>query len=178
MESEKNPLIIIGPKRGQILDDAVKKYKPMSILEVGTLVGYSAIRMGRLLPPGGKATCVEKDKDIATVAKANIARAGLDGIIKVLVGEAQRLIPTLPGPFQMVFLDAEKNEYMTYLRLVETKLKKGSVVVADNVKSAANEMQDYLDYVRKSHRYSSTYYESENAFYPEGDAVEVSVKLY
>jgi predicted O-methyltransferase YrrM len=77
----------------------------------------------------------------------------------------------------MVFIDAEKNEYMDYLRLVEGKLMKDSVVVADNVKSASTEMQDYLDHVRNSGIYSSSYIESENAFYPEGDAVEVSVKL-
>jgi predicted O-methyltransferase YrrM len=176
-ESERNPLIIIGPKRGAILDDVVTKYKPKTILEIGTLVGYSAIRMGRHLPPGGGMICVEKDEEIAAIATKNIANAGLSSTIQVRVGEAQIVIPTLAGPFDMVFIDAEKNEYMVYLRLVEEKLKKGSVVVADNVKSAAEEMRDYLDHVRNSGRYSSSYIGSENVFYPEGDAVEVSVKL-
>lgn len=176
-ESERNPLIIIGPKRGRILDDVVTKYKPETILEIGTLVGYSAIRMGRHLPPGGRMICVEKDEEIAAIATRNVASAGLSDTIEVRVGEAQRIIPTLDGPFDMVFIDAEKNEYMAYLRLVEGKLRKGSVVVADNVKSASKEMWDYLDHVRNSGKYSSSYIESENVFYPEGDAVEVSVRL-
>lgn len=131
--------------------------------------------MGRLLPRGGKVTCVEANPKIAEVAKRNIARAGLEKVIEVRVGEAQKVIPTLSGPFDMVFIDAEKEEYLEYLKLVEGKLKKGGVVVADNVKDHAKRMGDYLEYVRDSGKYSSTYRE------PEGrrdlDAVEISVKL-
>src|ERR1700729_589863 len=117
-DSAKHPLIIIGPQRGKILDELVLNYKPKTILEVGTLVGYSAIRMGRLLPQGGRLTCVEKDASIAAVARNNIAKAGLGDVIDVKVGDARDVIPTLPGPYQMVFLDAEKTEYLSYLRLV------------------------------------------------------------
>jgi predicted O-methyltransferase YrrM len=176
-ESEKQPMIIIGPQRGKILDEMVLKYKPKKVLEIGTLVGYSAIRMGRLLPKGAKMTCVEKDAVIAAVARGNIAKAGLDDVIEVKVGDAREVIPTLPGLYDMVFIDAEKVEYLSYLRLVEEKLPKGGVVIADNVKRFATEVQDYLAYVRTSGRYTSRYLESASAFDPSGDAVEVSVRL-
>src|SRR6185437_14331496 len=92
-ESAERPMIIIGSQRGKILDEMVLKYKPKMVLEVGTLVGYSAIRMGRLLPEGGRIICVEKDASIAVVARSNIARAGLVDVIDVKVGDAMEVIP-------------------------------------------------------------------------------------
>jgi predicted O-methyltransferase YrrM len=175
-KSRKNPLIIIGPKRGKILDDAILRYKPKTVIEIGTLVGYSAIRMGRLLGPG-KITCLEIDEEIAEVARRNISEAGLEDVIEVKVGDARTLIPKQKGTFDMVFIDAEKEQYLSYLKLAEPKIKKGGVVLADNVKRFASEMQDYLGYVRNSGRYRSTYIESESSFDPDGDAVEVSIKL-
>lgn len=175
-QSKKNPLIIIGPKRGMILDDAILKYKPNRVIEIGTLVGYSAIRMGRQIGTG-KITCLEVDEEMAGVARGNISKAGLEDVIEVRVGDARTLLPKLEGIFDMVFIDAEKEQYLAYLKLAEPKIKKGGVVLADNVKRFASDMQDYLAYVRDSGRYKSTYLESESSFDPDGDAVEISIKL-
>ncbi len=172
---------IIGPERGESLDELVVKHKASTILEVGTLVGYSAIRMGRHLKRGQNITCVELSENIARTARANFDKAGLSDRIEVVVGDAKKVLPTLKGSFDMVFLDAEKVEYLTYLKSVERLLHKGSVVVADNVRSHAAEVADYLEYVRDPRKYKSDYRD-----YPvgynvatrnEGDAVEVSVKL-
>jgi len=172
---------IIGPERGEILDELVVKHRPSTILEVGTLVGYSAIRMGRHLKRGQNITCVELSENIARTARANFDKAGLSDRIEVVVGDAKKVLPTLKGSFDMVFLDAEKVEYLTYLKSVEHLLHKGSVVVADNVRSHSAEVADYLEYVRDPRKYKSDYRD-----YPvgynvatrnEGDAVEVSVKL-
>jgi catechol O-methyltransferase len=172
-EARKRTLPIIGPDRGRILEKIVKEYSPRRVLEIGTLVGYSAIRIARLLPPGGELICLEKDGKIANEAKKNIAEAGLDDRVEVRVGDAVRLIPALDGEFDMVFIDAAKDEYLRYLTLLERLLRKGSVVVADNVKRFAADMSDYLEYVRTSGKYSSSYHED-----PKGlDAVEVSIKL-
>ncbi|MDA4113152.1 MAG: class I SAM-dependent methyltransferase [Thaumarchaeota archaeon] len=174
-QSRKNPLVIIGPKRGMILDDAILKYKPKTVVEIGTLVGYSAIRMGRLIGPG-RITCLEIDEEMARVARRNISDAGLGGVIDVRVGDARELLPKLEGIFDLVFIDAKKDQYLSYLKLVEPKIKRGGVVLADNVKRFASEMQDYLEYVRDSGRYKSTYIESESSFDPDGDAVEISIR--
>jgi predicted O-methyltransferase YrrM len=89
----------------------------------------------------------------------------------VIVGDAIKVVPKLKDEFDMVFIDAEKSEYRDYLRLVEDKLHKGSVIVADNAGIFAHEMRDYLDYVRNSGKYSSRYV-------PVGeDGLEVSVRL-
>lgn len=171
-------LPIIGPKRGVLLDEVVTKHRPSAILEVGTSVGYSAIRMARHLERGQKVTCVELADGMARTARSNAAKAGLSDRIEVLVGDAKKVLPTLTGKFDMIFLDAVKKDYLTYLKSTEHLLEMGGVVVADNVKSHADEVKGYLEYVRHSGRYRSMYKESgSNYGTDEGDAVEISVKL-
>lgn len=169
---------IIGPKRGLILDEVVEEHRPRSILEVGTNVGYSAIRMARHLKEGEKLTCVEVRGDMAKSAKDNFAKAGLSDRVEVVVGDAKEVLPSLKGTFDMVFLDAIKGDYIVYLKSVEGTLHKGSVVVADNVRSHAEEVGPYLDYVRNSGRYSSSYREAPSNYGSDvEDAVEVSIML-
>src|SRR5712692_914873 len=115
----KRGLPIIGPKRGVYLDESVKEHHPATILEVGTLVGYSAIRMGRLLKPGQKITCIEVKEEMVQEARSNIKMAGLSDRIEVLHGDARKVIPTLKGPFDIVYLDAVKEDYLAYLKLSE-----------------------------------------------------------
>jgi predicted O-methyltransferase YrrM len=171
-------LPIIGPKRGRFLDDVIETHKPSSILEVGTLVGYSAIRMGRHLHKGQRITCVELREDMAKTAQSNITKAGLADRIEVVVGDARKVLPSLKGSFDMVFFDAVKGDYLTYLKSIENLLHRGSVIVADNVKSHADEVAPYLDYVRHSGEYESTYREAPPNFGTgPGDAVEISVRL-
>lgn len=169
-EPQKYP-IIIGRERGRVLDEVVTKYHPKRVLEVGTFVGYSAIRIGRLLPEGGRMTCLDKDAEVLKLARKHIEDAGLSDRIELKAGDAKLTIQSVGGPLDMVFLDADKTEYLRYLKLLEGKLRKGSVVAADNVKTHAGELVEYLDYVRNSGRYSSSYHEV------GADAVEVSVKL-
>ncbi len=164
-------LPIIGPKRGLVLIEAVRRYRPRRILEVGTLVGYSTILMGRELGEGSEIVTIEFDRDEAEQARANIARAELSARVEVLVGDALEIIPTLEGSFDMVFLDAAKHQYLDYLRLVEDKLHSGSVVVADNVSFMSRSMKGYLDHVRSSGKYESELHQS------GGDGIEISVKL-
>ena len=181
-EAPKRGWPIIGPIRGTILDEVVLEHHPSSILEVGTLVGYSAIRMGRHLIRGQKIVCVEVSEAMAKAARNNIAEAGLSDRISIVVGDANKVLPSLRGSFDMVYLDAVKDEYLGYLKSVERMLHRGSVVAADNVKSHPLEVADYLEYVRSSGKYKSEYRESANNYrYSvgrfEADAVEVSVML-
>jgi len=170
-------LAIIGPGRGAYLDELVTQYKPRRILEIGTLVGYSAIRMGRLLPRGGRMTCIDNDPKYVQIAKSNIAKAWLSDRIEVLTGDAVSVIPKLTGQFDLVFIDAEKRKYLDYLKVCERHLRSGSIVVADNVKVFAAEVADYLDYVRNSGLYISTYREERFRGNPSAtDAIETSIR--
>jgi predicted O-methyltransferase YrrM len=171
-------LPIIGPRRGKFLDEVIEQHDPSFILEVGTLVGYSAIRMARHLKDGGRMTCVELSEERARTARANFERAGLSDRIDVIVGDARSVLPKLKGRFDMIFFDAVKEDYLFYLKSIEGLIRRGSVVVADNVKSHAEAVAPYLDYVRKSGKYDSTYREAPPSFGSgPGDAVEISVRL-
>jgi predicted O-methyltransferase YrrM len=171
-------LPIIGPKRGRLLDEVIEEHNPSAILEVGTNVGYSAIRMGRHLNEGQMVVCVELSEDLARTARSNFARAELADRIEVIVGDARSILPSLRGGFDMVFLDAVKEDYLSYLKSIEKLFHRGSVVVADNVKSHADEVASYLDYVRNSGHYRSMYREAPPNFGTgPGDAVEISVRL-
>ena len=179
--AKKEHLPSIGPIKGRIVSDIVKKYRPASILEIGTLHGYSAILMGNLLPDdGGKLITIEIDRDLANIATKNIEKAGLSGKIKVICNDAIDVIPTLSGyKFDLVFLDATKTQYLHYLRLLEEKnlLKEESIVVADNVILYESEMKDYLGYVRNSGDYRSQTTETTLEFNKSiEDALEISFR--
>ena len=180
--AKKEHLPSIGPLKGRIISDIVKKYKPASILEIGTLHGYSAILMGNLLPDdGGKLITIEIDRDLANIAINNIEKAGLSCKIKVICDDAINVIPTLGGyKFDLVFLDAIKTQYLNYLKLLEGKnlLKEESIVVADNVILYESEMKDYLEYVRNSGYYRSQITKTTLEFNKNvEDALEISFRL-
>ena len=169
----------IGPVKGRILADIVREHKPRLILEIGALYGYSAILIAQNSPTGAEITTVEKDPRHARITQENVARAGLDDRIKVVQGDAAMILPRLPGPFDLVFLDAEKTQYLAYLKAVEEKLPQGSVIVADNVGVFHDQMMDYLNYVRTTGRYRSRTVETLLEFSDTTkDAMEVSEKRY
>ena len=178
--AKREHLPSIGPIKGKIISDIIKRYKPTKILEIGTLHGYSAILMMDLLFDDGKLITIEIDKNLADIARKNIAKAGLSHKIEVISGNALEVIPTLTGyKFDLIFLDAVKSEYLQYLRLLEEKhlMKKDSVVVADNVILYENEMKDYLEYVRSSDRYKSQTTETTLEFNKNvKDALEISFR--
>jgi predicted O-methyltransferase YrrM len=178
--AKREHLPSIGPIKGKIISDLIKRYKPTKILEIGTLHGYSAILMVDLLFDDGKLITIEIDKNLADIARKNIAKAGLSHKIEVISGNALEVIPTLTGyKFDLIFLDAAKSEYLQYLRLLEEKhlMKKDSVVVADNVILYENEMKDYLEYVRNSDRYKSQTTETTLEFNKNvKDALEISLR--
>ena len=180
--AKKEHLPSIGPLKGRIISDIVKKYRPASILEIGTLHGYSAILMGNLLPDdGGKLITIEIDRDLANIATKNIEKAGLSYKINVICDDAIDVIPTLVGyKFDLVFLDAIKTQYLNYLKLLEGKnlLKEESIVVADNVILYESEMKDYLEYVRNSGYYRSQITRTTLEFNKNvEDALEISFRL-
>jgi predicted O-methyltransferase YrrM len=191
--AKKNSLPSIGPIKGKIIGDIIKKHKPKRILEIGTLHGYSAILMANYLLVKDNiddndnttkeiiVTCLEIDKNLANIAKENIEKARLHNRIEVITGDALEIIPKLGNNhyrFDLVFIDAVKNQYLRYLKLVEKNglLNKKSIIIADNILIYENEMKDYLDYVRNSGKYHSYTTETTLEFTKNvKDALEISV---
>jgi predicted O-methyltransferase YrrM len=170
--AEKEFLPIVGPRKGRILAEEIRKAKPRHILEVGTLIGYSAILMGKELDEKAEIVTIEIHRDEAELAGENILKAKIPPKVKIITGDALVVIPTLKGYFDFAFIDAEKSEYLRYLSLAENKFRKKAVVVADNAGIFAEQMSDYLNYVRNSGKYQSRYVQVGE------DGMEISIKLF
>jgi len=169
----------IGPVKGRILAEVVRTHKPRKILEVGALYGYSAILIAVNSPAHAEITTVEKNPKHARITEQNVERARLENQIKIIQGDAKTILPKLPGPFDLVFLDAEKSQYLDYLNMVENKLHQRSVIVADNVGVFKDQMTGYLNYVRNTGRYRSRTVETLLEFSDTTkDAMEISEKVY
>ena len=180
---EKEFVPSIGPVKGKILSKIIRKHKAKTALEIGTLAGYSAILIARLLPNDESrkkavVTTIEIDKKTASIAMKNVQKAGFSDKIEIIIGDALEAIPKLDHKFDLLFLDAAKDEYLRYLKLAEQKnLHKNSIIVADNVGVSEQQMLDYLEYVRNSGFYKSKTIETELEYTPGvKDAIEISIK--
>jgi predicted O-methyltransferase YrrM len=128
------PTIDVAPNQGKLLHLLAQMLGAHSILEIGTLGGYSTLWMARALPAGGKLVTLEADPKHAGVARANVARAGLAQVVDVRVGPALDTLPSLLGQqFDMVFIDADKPNNPVYLAWALRLTRPGSVIVVDNV---------------------------------------------
>ncbi len=130
------PPISVSRAGGKLLYLLAKTVSAQRILEVGTLGGYSAIWLARALPPGGRLVSLEMEPAHAAVAKKNLAKAGLAKKAEVLTGSALKLMQEMVRSrrplFDLVFIDADKEEYPDYLRLACRLVRKGGLIVADN----------------------------------------------
>ena len=130
------PEIQVSPNEGQLLRLLAEMAGARRVLEIGTLGGYSAIHFGRALPEDGRLISLEIDEHHAEVARANIERAGLGGIVEIRVGDARELLAALveneEGPFDLVFIDADKEGYPEYLEWSIKLTKSGSLILGDN----------------------------------------------
>ncbi|MCA9867881.1 MAG: O-methyltransferase [Anaerolineae bacterium] len=131
------PEIAVSPAQGKLLTVLARAMGARSILEIGTLGGYSAICLARALPANGKLITLEFSPKHAEVARANVARAGLADRVEVIVGPAGETLPRLAaegrGPFDLIFIDADKVSYGDYLRWSLRLSRPGTLIIADNV---------------------------------------------
>ena len=128
--------MMVGRQEGRFLEMLVFATQATSILEIGTFTGYSAIAMAAGLPKGGAIVSLEVDPHHAKVARGNIASAGLESYISVIEGPALRSLAELQGPFDLVFIDADKVSYDAYFEAVLPKLAKHGLIVVDNTLQA------------------------------------------
>jgi predicted O-methyltransferase YrrM len=131
------PSIQLSPSQGKLLQTLARVQRAKTILEVGTLGGYSTIWLARALPAGGKLVTLEYEQKHAEVARGNIASAGFAGLVEIKLGAAADTLPTLIGdsrvPFDFIFIDADKPGYADYFRWSMKLSRPGTLIVADNV---------------------------------------------
>jgi predicted O-methyltransferase YrrM len=127
------PAIDVTPAQGKLLHLLARSVGARRILEVGTLGGYSTIWLARALPADGELVTCEINPDHADVARSNLARAGLEPRVDIRVGPAIETLPGLDGPFDLVFVDADKPSNPDYFREALRLSRPGTVIVVDNV---------------------------------------------
>ena len=163
-------LPVIGREKGRVLQRLLGKHQPRRGIEVGSLFGYSAILLAGAMPRGAHLVCVEQNAYLARFVAENVDHAGLKKQVRVVVGDALRVLPMLRGPVDFMLIDANKEDYLDYLRAVEPRLLKGALVVADNTGIFRRDVAPYLAHVRTGGGYDSREYDF--GF----DCMEVSVR--
>jgi len=189
IKEEKLPPISVSANQGKFLHVLAKVCRAKKILEIGTLAGYSTIWMARALPKDGNLISLEFDPHHARVAKTNIERAGLSKIVDVRIGKAIDLLPQLhannEGPFDMIFIDADKTPYTEYFQWSLKLSHSGTLIVADNViregnvldPASTDEMvqgvQRFNDYLSQTKSVTATIIQTVGAKMHDGMALAV-----
>jgi len=164
-------MLNITPETGRLLWIMVRAARATRILEVGTSNAYSTIWLADAArETGGRVITLELNPEKVKLARENLAKAGLADRVEIRQGSAAETLTTLPGPFDFVFLDADRPSYRTYLESVVPKLVRGGLLVADNVTSHRHELEEYLTLVKSSPDLFSV-------TVPIGNGEEVSLKL-
>jgi len=144
-------------------------------IEVGSASGFGAINMGiGFERTGGHLYTLEIDPQSANVCRDNLQKVGLENTVTCIEGDALKTLPKLEGEFDFVFIDALKQDYLKYLKLIESKLKPGAVVVGDNVIRSARAMKDFLDYIQNSPDYDTVII---RASMEKKDGMSISYKI-
>ena len=140
-----------APEDAMMLRILVQSQQAKRGVEVGAATGFGAVNMGiGFERTGGRLYTIDIDPQMVKATRDNLKKAGLEKTVTVIEGDALKVLPTLEGEFDFVFLDALKRDYFNYFKALEPKLKKGAVVVADNTIRSARDMQDYLDFMKNS----------------------------
>lgn len=152
---------IVTPEVGQLLIVLGRIIKPERILEIGTAIGYSSILLAGVLAPGGRIDTIERQEEMLRKAHENIKKAGLEHAVSIIAGDAQEVLQCLDKQYDMIFLDAAKGQYPEFLPECLRMLKRGGLLVSDNVlykgmitgtepvarskRTIVNRMRTYLD---------------------------------
>lgn len=128
-----NPRMASGPVQGQFLQLLCQLMQPKKVLEIGTFTGFATICMARGMASDGLLTTIEANEEYEGIIRKYLAKAAVADRVRLIIGDAKEVIPTLEGGFDLVFIDADKISYPSYYDLMIKKLNPGGVVLADNV---------------------------------------------
>ena len=178
---------IIRKETGSLLKTLVEMKRPRRILEVGTATGYSALLMSEHMPEGSTITTIEKYEKRIPIARENFRRGGKEDVITLLPGDAAEILKSLSGPYDFIFMDAAKGQYIHFLPEVLRLMPVGGVLVSDNVLQDGDLIESRFAVTRRNrtiharmreYLYTIKHMEElETAVIPIGDGVTISVKI-
>ncbi len=172
MRAHQTGMWNVAPSEGAFLRDEVVKVKAKRALEIGTSNGYSGVWIALgLTKTGGHLLTLEINQERANLAQENFRAAGVDSLVTLKLGDALEEVPKLQGPFEFVFIDAAKQDYVRYLQMVVPLVPSGGVIVAHNVTDLRSMLGDFIQAVKTDPRLKTTF---EN---PGPGGFSVSVKL-
>ena len=179
---EVHPRMLSGPVLGAFLRMFSQMLSPSRILEIGTYTGYSAINLARGLKAGGKLITIEINEELREITLGFFKKAGLDKQIELINGNALEVIPALDQSFDLVFIDALKDDYPSYYQLVIDKLTPGGYILVDNVLWGGKVLDDPIAdaTTRIIHRFNQMVSEDvrvENLLLPVRDGLMIIKKL-
>ena len=177
---------IIRKEMGNLLKVLLQLVQPERILEVGTAVGYSSILMSENMPQNCKITTIENYDKRIPVAKNNFKRAGKEDVITLIEGDALEVLKTLDGPYDFIFMDAAKGQYINYLPDIKRVLRKGGLLISDNILQEGEIVESRYVVTRRNRTiharireyvYELTHSEDfVTSIVPIGDGITLSVK--
>ncbi len=186
-EALANYVPIIRKDTKELLKVLICMKKPQRVLEVGTAVGFSAIFMSEYLPEGATITTIEKYEPRIIEAKKNFKRAGKEGQITLLEGDAEEILKTLEPSYDLIFMDAAKGQYIHFFKEVMRLLSKDGVLISDNVLQDGDVVQSRYGVTRRNRTIHSrmreylytlkNIEELETVILPVGDGVTVSTRV-
>lgn len=139
------PRMLSGHLQGRFLSMVSQMVRPTAILEIGTYTGYSAICLAEGLSPNGRLITIEKNEELEDRLRRTFADAGLTSKIDLRIGNALKILPELEGPFDLVFIDADKENYANYFDLVVDRVRPGGFILGDNVLWSGKVLDDKPD---------------------------------
>lgn len=185
-EAIEDDVPIIRKEMGNLLKVLLGLKQPQSILEVGTAVGYSSILMSENMPHDCTITTIENYDKRIPVAKNNFKRAGKEDVITLIEGDALEVLKTLDGPYDFIFMDAAKGQYINYLPDIKRVLRKGGLLISDNILQEGEIVESRYAVTRRNRTiharireyvYELTHSEDfVTSIVPIGDGITLSVK--
>ena len=176
------PRMLSGHLQGRVLSMLSKIHQPKKVLEIGTFTGYAALCMAEGLAQGGKVLTLDKNEELEGMVNEYVRKAGFQDKIEFRVGNAMEIIPELDNDWDMVFIDADKENYLNYYKLVIDKVRPGGLILADNVLWSGKVTEDYdsldeetrvlVDYCKYTHEDDRV----DNVLFPIRDGLMVSRK--
>ena len=177
---------IIRKEMGNLLKVLLQLVQPERILEVGTAVGYSSILMSENMPDNCAITTIENYDKRIPVARNNFKRAGKEDVITLIEGDALEVLKTLEGPYDFIFMDAAKGQYINYLPDIKRVLRKGGLLISDNILQEGEIVESRYAVTRRNRTihtrireyvYELTHSEDfVTSIVPIGDGITLSVK--